>query len=47
MKEPTFSVEPILDMVGKQAIIDTHVEGITDFLKRISSDHHLRNSPTI
>ena len=31
--------------VGKQAIVDTHVEGITDFLKSISSDHHLRNSP--
>ena len=32
---------------GKQAIVDTHLEGITDFLKSISSDHHLRNSPTI
>ena len=33
--------------VGKQAIVDTHVEGITDFLKSIPSDHNLRNSPTI
>ena len=32
---------------GKQAIVETHVEGITDFLKSISSDHHLRNSPII
>ena len=34
-------------LAGKQAIVDTHLEGITDFLKSISSDHHLRNSPTI
>lgn len=33
--------------VGKQAIVDTHVEGITDFLKSIPPDHHLRNSPKI
>lgn len=32
---------------GKQAIVDTHVEGITDFLKSIPSDRNLRNSPTI
>ena len=32
---------------GKQALVDTHLEGITDFLKSISSDHNLRNSPTI